>query len=59
MKRLTTFLASLAILWLPFALACAAAIPSELVGLVLWLATGADIRCLRDPTRGGLAATLN
>ena len=23
------------------------------------LATGADIRCLRDPTRGGLAATLN
>jgi hydrogenase expression/formation protein HypE len=23
------------------------------------LATGADIRCLRDPTRGGLASTLN
>jgi len=23
------------------------------------LATGTDIRCLRDPTRGGLAATLN
>ncbi|HTZ00426.1 MAG TPA: AIR synthase-related protein, partial [Rhodocyclaceae bacterium] len=23
------------------------------------LATGADIRCLRDPTRGGLATTLN
>ena len=23
------------------------------------LATGADLRCLRDPTRGGLAATLN
>ena len=23
------------------------------------LATNADIRCLRDPTRGGLAATLN
>jgi len=23
------------------------------------LATGADVRCLRDPTRGGLAATLN
>ena len=23
------------------------------------LATGADIRCLRDPTRGGVAATLN
>ena len=23
------------------------------------LATGAGLRCLRDPTRGGLAATLN
>ena len=29
----------------------------ELVAAML--ATGADIRCLRDPTRGGLAATLN
>jgi len=33
---------------------------AALNGLVAaMLATGADIRCLRDPTRGGLAATLN
>ncbi len=33
---------------------------AALNGLVeVMLATGADIRCLRDPTRGGLAATLN
>jgi hydrogenase expression/formation protein HypE len=40
-----------------------AAIESDtaaLHGLVATLlATGADIRCLRDPTRGGLASTLN
>jgi hydrogenase expression/formation protein HypE len=33
---------------------------AALHGLIAELfATGADIRCLRDPTRGGLAATLN
>ena len=33
---------------------------AALNGLVAaMLASGADIRCLRDPTRGGLAATLN
>jgi hydrogenase expression/formation protein HypE len=33
---------------------------AALHGLVdAMLATGADIRCLRDPTRGGLATTLN
>ena len=33
---------------------------AALNGLIaVMLATGADIRCLRDPTRGGLAATLN
>jgi hydrogenase expression/formation protein HypE len=33
---------------------------ASLHGLIAaMLATGADIRCLRDPTRGGLAATLN
>ena len=33
---------------------------AALHGLVeVILATGADIRCLRDPTRGGLATTLN
>ncbi|MCF8150675.1 MAG: hydrogenase expression/formation protein HypE [Burkholderiaceae bacterium] len=33
---------------------------ASLNGLIsAMLATGADIRCLRDPTRGGLAATLN
>ncbi len=33
---------------------------AALNGLVAtMLATGADLRCLRDPTRGGLAATLN
>jgi len=33
---------------------------AALNGLVAaMLATGVDIRCLRDPTRGGLAATLN
>lgn len=33
---------------------------AALHGLVeTMLATGADIRCLRDPTRGGLATTLN
>ncbi|MEY4140320.1 MAG: hypothetical protein RLZZ371_2502 [Pseudomonadota bacterium] len=33
---------------------------ASLQGLIAeLLATGADIRCLRDPTRGGLASTLN
>ncbi len=33
---------------------------AALNGLIaVMLATGTDIRCLRDPTRGGLAATLN
>ncbi len=33
---------------------------AALHGLIeIMLATGADIRCLRDPTRGGLATTLN
>ena len=33
---------------------------AALNGLIaVMLTTGADIRCLRDPTRGGLAATLN
>jgi hypothetical protein len=42
MKRFVTFLASLAILWLPFALTCVIAIPVALIGLLLWVITGAD-----------------
>ena len=37
MKRLVTFLGSIAILWLPFGLACLAAVPVALLGLLVWL----------------------
>lgn len=37
MKRLITALASLAILWLPFGLACLLAVPVALLGLLVWL----------------------
>lgn len=40
MKRLATFLGSLALLWLPFGLACLLAVPIALAGLLAWLVSG-------------------
>jgi hypothetical protein len=39
MKRLGTFIGALALLWLPFGLACLLATPIALAGLLAWLAS--------------------
>lgn len=39
MKRLSDFLATIVLLWLPFGLACLLAVPIALLGLLVWLLT--------------------